>query len=48
MPVEKKPGDRVTGGKVNATGGFVFRAEKSGPIQCKVGSSGCGETRHDR
>ncbi len=30
MPVEKKPGDRVTGGTVNTTGGFVFRAEKVG------------------
>ena len=30
MPVEKKPGDHVTGGTVNATGGFVFRAEKIG------------------
>ena len=30
MPVEKKPGDSVTGGTVNATGGFVFRAEKVG------------------
>ncbi len=30
MPVEKKSGDRVTGGTVNTTGGFVFRAEKVG------------------
>ena len=30
MPVEKKPGDHVTGGTVNATGGFVLRAEKVG------------------
>jgi Cu+-exporting ATPase len=30
MPVEKKRGDRVTGGTVNATGGFVLRAEKIG------------------
>lgn len=30
MPVEKKAGDRVTGGTVNTTGGFVFRAEKVG------------------
>ncbi|MEY4939814.1 MAG: hypothetical protein RIQ93_1549 [Verrucomicrobiota bacterium] len=30
VPVEKKPGDRVTGGTVNATGGFVMRAEKVG------------------
>jgi Cu+-exporting ATPase len=30
LPVEKKEGDRVTGGTVNATGGFVFRAEKIG------------------
>jgi Cu+-exporting ATPase len=28
--VEKKPGDRVTGGTVNGTGGFVFRADKVG------------------
>ncbi len=30
MPVEKKSGDRVTGGTVNTTGGFVLRAEKVG------------------
>jgi Cu+-exporting ATPase len=30
MPVEKKAGDHVTGGTVNATGSFVFRAEKVG------------------
>jgi Cu+-exporting ATPase len=30
LPVEKSPGDRVTGGTVNATGGFVMRAEKVG------------------
>jgi Cu+-exporting ATPase len=30
MPVEKKPGDRVTGGTVNATGSFIFRADKVG------------------
>lgn len=30
LPVEKKTGDRVTGGTVNATGGFVFRADKVG------------------
>jgi Cu+-exporting ATPase len=30
MPVEKKAGDHVTGGTVNTTGGFVFRAEKVG------------------
>ncbi|MDP3073774.1 MAG: copper-translocating P-type ATPase [Opitutaceae bacterium] len=30
MPVEKKAGDRVTGGTVNATGGFIMRAEKIG------------------
>ena len=30
MPVEKHPGDRVVGGTVNATGGFVMRAERVG------------------
>jgi len=30
LPVEKKVGDRVTGGTVNGTGGFVFRADKVG------------------
>jgi Cu+-exporting ATPase len=30
IPVEKKTGDRVTGGTVNATGGFVMRAERVG------------------
>ncbi len=30
LPVEKKTGDRVTGGTVNGTGGFVFRADKVG------------------
>ena len=30
MPVEKKAGDRVTGGTVNTTGSFVFRADKVG------------------
>jgi Cu+-exporting ATPase len=30
LPVEKKSGDRVTGGTVNGTGGFVFRADKVG------------------
>jgi P-type Cu+ transporter len=30
LPVEKKPGDRVTGGTVNGTGGFIFRADKVG------------------
>ncbi len=30
MPVEKHPGDKVTGGTVNGTGGFVLRAEKVG------------------
>ena len=30
MPVEKKAGDRVTGGTVNGTGGFVMRAERVG------------------
>jgi P-type Cu+ transporter len=30
MPVEKKAGDRVVGGTVNGTGGFVMRAEKVG------------------
>ncbi len=30
LPVEKQPGDRVTGGTVNATGSFVFKADKVG------------------
>jgi Cu+-exporting ATPase len=30
MPVEKKAGDRVTGGTVNATGSFIFRADRVG------------------
>ncbi len=30
LPVEKKSGDRVTGGTVNGTGGFVLRADKVG------------------
>ena len=30
MPVEKHPGDRVTGGTVNGTGSFVMRAERVG------------------
>jgi Cu+-exporting ATPase len=30
MPLEKVPGSRVTGGTVNATGGFVMRAERVG------------------
>lgn len=30
LPVEKKPGDRVTGGTVNGTGGFVMRADRVG------------------
>jgi Cu+-exporting ATPase len=30
LPVEKKAGDRVTGGTVNGTGGFIFRADKVG------------------
>ncbi len=30
MPVAKKPGDRVTGGTVNKTGSFAFRAERIG------------------
>jgi Cu+-exporting ATPase len=30
IPVEKKTGDRVTGGTVNATGGFVMRADRVG------------------
>jgi Cu+-exporting ATPase len=29
-PVEKKTGDRVTGGTVNGTGGFVMRAQRVG------------------
>jgi P-type Cu+ transporter len=30
MPVEKNSGDRVTGGTVNATGGFIMRADRVG------------------
>jgi Cu+-exporting ATPase len=30
LPVEKSVGDKVTGGTVNGTGGFVMRAEKVG------------------
>lgn len=30
LPMEKKPGDRVTGGTVNGTGGFILRADKVG------------------
>ncbi len=30
MPVEKNPSDKVTGGTVNGTGGFVMRAERVG------------------
>jgi Cu+-exporting ATPase len=30
IPVEKSPGDKVTGGTVNGTGTFVFRAERVG------------------
>src|SRR5258706_15749896 len=30
LPVEKRPGDRVTGGTLNTTGGFVMRAERVG------------------
>jgi Cu+-exporting ATPase len=30
LPVEKGPGDRVTGGTVNGAGGFVMRAERVG------------------
>jgi len=30
MPAEKKTGDRVTGGTINQTGHFLFRAEKVG------------------
>jgi Cu+-exporting ATPase len=30
IPVEKKTGDRVTGGTINATGGFVMHAERVG------------------
>ena len=30
LPVEKNMGDRVTGGTVNGTGGFVMRAERIG------------------
>src|SRR5262249_51099424 len=30
IPVEKTRGDKVTGGTINATGGFVMRAERVG------------------
>jgi Cu+-exporting ATPase len=30
MPVEKNPGDKVTGATLNGTGGFVMRAERVG------------------
>jgi Cu+-exporting ATPase len=30
LPVEKAPGDKVTGATLNATGGFVMRAERVG------------------
>ena len=30
LPMEKKAGDRVTGGTVNGTGGFILRADKVG------------------
>ncbi len=30
LPVEKQAGDRVTGGTINATGSFIFRADKVG------------------
>ena len=30
IPVEKVPGDHVTGGTVNGTGGLVMRAERVG------------------
>jgi Cu+-exporting ATPase len=30
VPVEKSPGDKVTGATVNSTGGFVMRAERVG------------------
>jgi Cu+-exporting ATPase len=30
IPVEKEPGNRVTGGTVNGTGGFVMRADRVG------------------
>jgi P-type Cu+ transporter len=30
LPVEKSPGDKVTGATVNGTGGFVMRAERVG------------------
>jgi Cu+-exporting ATPase len=30
IPIEKRPGDRVTGGTLNGAGGFVMRAERVG------------------
>ena len=34
IPVEKQAGDRVTGGTVNGTGGFLMRAERVGAKRC--------------
>ena len=39
MPVEKAPGDKVIGGTVNGTGGFVMRAERVGSETCSRRSS---------
>src|SRR5207244_12908494 len=30
IPVQKAPGDRVIGGTINTTGGFIMRAERVG------------------
>ena len=39
MPVEKRAGNRVTGGTVNGAGAFVMRAERVGRTRCSPGSS---------
>ena len=39
MPVEKSPGDRVTGATINGTGRFVMRAERVGATRCSRRSS---------
>jgi Cu+-exporting ATPase len=41
IPVEKAPGARVTGGTVNATGTFVFRADRVGADTMKPRNNNC-------